>query len=184
MGIYPTMRMIGLVWDRFSEDSYRSRTGSMPAFVAGALFVFLGILLVQVRVTEVPAAQPTDTRKFKIIDRELISAGIIGATIVTLITASDFSMMTTLETQFNARLDMTALGFSIAFSALMLSRLIFQIPLGRLSDRIGRKPLVIGGIMSLIGGWVVYQFVPETITLQPAAQSAGPEIPERSWNSK
>jgi MFS family permease len=55
--------------------------------------------------------------------------------------------MTPLETEFNARLHETALDFSIAFSALMFSRLVLQIPLGRLSDRYGRKIFIISGLI-------------------------------------
>jgi MFS family permease len=52
-----------------------------------------------------------------------------------------------LEEQFNIRLHESAFSFSIAFSALMVSRVLFQIPLGRLSDHIGRKPLIIAGLI-------------------------------------
>ena len=57
--------------------------------------------------------------------------------------------MVTLEKQFNTRLHQTAVGFSIAFSALMVTRLFFQFPLGRLSARIGRKPLIIAGLVAI-----------------------------------
>jgi MFS family permease len=40
-----------------------------------------------------------------------------------------------------------AFGFSIAFSALMIGRLIFQVPLGRLSDRFGRRPFAFLGLI-------------------------------------
>jgi MFS family permease len=56
-------------------------------------------------------------------------------------------MMSTLEDQFNTRLGITAFAFSIAFSALMISRLIFQVPIGRWSDRIGRKGLIVAGLV-------------------------------------
>jgi MFS family permease len=45
------------------------------------------------------------------------------------------------------RLSQTATSFGIAFSALMVGRLVFQIPLGRLSDKIGRKPVIIAGLI-------------------------------------
>ena len=60
-----------------------------------------------------------------------------------------FTMVTTLQNEFNARLNMNALGFSIAFSSLMIGRLFLQIPLGRLSDRIGRKPVILAGLILL-----------------------------------
>ncbi len=51
------------------------------------------------------------------------------------------------EPGISAKLGMGAFGFGIAFSALMVSRLLFQVPLGRLSDRLGRKPLVLAGLL-------------------------------------
>ena len=56
-------------------------------------------------------------------------------------------MVTTLENEFNTRLSITAFEFGVAFSVLMIGRFVFQIPLGRLSDFIGRKPLVLTGLL-------------------------------------
>ena len=71
----------------------------------------------------------------------------MSAAIATFIMASSFSMVTTLENEFNARLQINAFDFSIAFSVLIIGRLLFQIPLGRLSDFIGRKPIIILGMI-------------------------------------
>lgn len=106
------------------------------------------MILVQIWVREIPPSIVGKAkRSFRIIDWELLTAGILGLGIATFVMASAFSMMTTLEKQFNVRLHETAFGFSIAFSALMVSRLLFQIPLGRLSDRVGRKPLIVLGLI-------------------------------------
>jgi MFS family permease len=80
----------------------------------------------------------------------VLNKGLLSAATATFMMASAFSLMTTLENEFNSRLHMNAFHFAIAFSSLMLSRLIFQIPSGRLSDRFGRRPFVIGGLL-LIG---------------------------------
>jgi MFS family permease len=45
---------------------------------------------------------------------------------------------------------MNALGFSVAFSSLMIGRLILQIPLGRLSDYVGRRPVILSGLILMI----------------------------------
>ncbi len=79
--------------------------------------------------------------------------------------ASAFSMITTLENEFNARLQQTALGFGIAFSALTVTRLIFQIPLGRLSDRIGRKPVIIAGLVLMAPATGIMGYVTTTLQL-------------------
>jgi MFS family permease len=79
--------------------------------------------------------------------------------------ASDFSMLVTLERQFNTRLDETAFAFSIAFSALMISRLMFQVPLGQLSDRVGRKPLIISGLILMVPATALLGYAASTLQL-------------------
>jgi MFS family permease len=79
--------------------------------------------------------------------------------------SSSFAMMSPLENEFNARLDQTAIGFGVAFSALMVSRLLLQTPLGRLSDRIGRKPLVVGGLLLLVPATALMGYVSTTLQL-------------------
>ena len=148
MGIYSTMRMLGFAIGPLLGGILYDHFGFDTAFYAGGAFILLAVILVQVWVKEIPPHILGRTkRSFQIIDWEMLTAGILGLGIATFVMASAFSMMTTLETQFSARLHETAFGFSIAFSALMVSRLIFQIPLGRLSDRVGRKPFILAGLM-------------------------------------
>lgn len=146
MGVYTTMRMVGFAAGPLIGGFLHVHFGFNAAFYAGAAFVLIGLLLVRLWVRDVPAPPEEQRRPFKIIDRELMDRGIIGLAAATFVMANAFSMVITLEKQFNERLNLTALGFGVAFSALMISRLLFQIPLGRLSDHIGRKPLIIAGL--------------------------------------
>jgi MFS family permease len=148
MGVYTSMRMagfaVGPLLGGFLLDNY----GFNLSFYVGAAFIVIGVLMVQLWVRDTPVrAKKEAPRAFRIIDRELLSAGILGGAFATFVMAGDFSMISALEKQINTRLDQTAFGFGVAFSALIISRLIFQIPLGRLSDRIGRKPLIIAGLI-------------------------------------
>ncbi len=148
MGIYATMRMIGFAGGPLIGGLLVVTTGFASAFIAGAAFVLVGLIIVWLWIDEPPAPKlPAPPGGFRIFEPKLLSTGILGAGFATFLMASSFSMMTTLEHQFNQRLNQTALGFSFAFSALMVSRLLFQVPLGRLSDRIGRKPLIISGLI-------------------------------------
>jgi MFS family permease len=166
MGIYSTMRMLGfaigpllggLLYDHFGFDT---------AFYTGGAFILLAVILVHVWVKEIPPSiVDRAKRPFRIIDWELLTAGILGLGVATFVMASAFSMMTTLEKQFNARLHETAFGFSIAFSALMVSRLIFQIPLGRLSDRVGRKPFILAGLILMAPATALLGEVESTLQL-------------------
>jgi MFS family permease len=148
MGFYSTMRILGFCLGPLIGGFLQVHFGFNAAFYAGAGFSFLAMLLVQLWVHDAPVAKKAAvTKKFQIIDPSLLSAGILSAGLATFVMANGFSMVTTLENEFNARLDMTALGFGVAFSVLMVGRLVFQIPLGRLSDFIGRKPLVVLGLL-------------------------------------
>lgn len=151
MGFYTTMRMIGFALGPLLGGFLQVHFGFNASFSAGAGFIFLSFVLVQLWVPEKPVSvQPAqEQQRFRIIDRKLITPGILGAALATFLMASNFSMMTTLENEFNERLQQTALGFSVAFSALMVSRLLFQVPFGRLSDRIGRKPLIVAGLIMM-----------------------------------
>jgi MFS family permease len=162
MGIYSTMRMVGFAIGPLAGGVLFDCYGFNAAFVVGSCFILLGILLVQVWVREsrTQIMQVEKKPAFKIFDVSLLNKGIVGTGFATFIMAADFSMISALENEFNARLDQTALGFGIAFSALIASRLIFQIPLGRWSDRIGRRPLIIAGLIlmapaTLLLGYVV-----------------------------
>lgn len=166
MGIYTTMRMVGFAIGPLLGGFLHVQFGFTAAFYAGAAAIFIGMVLVQFWVHEIPVDTPAEKgRPFRIVDRELLTAGIIGLAIATFVMASAFSMMTTLEEQFNTRLDQTALGFGVAFSALMISRLIFQIPLGRLSDYIGRKPIIIIGLLLMAPTTILLGLVSTTFQL-------------------
>jgi MFS family permease len=166
MGIYSTMRMVGFAGGPLISGFLLVTFGFPSVFIAGAAFVLLGMIIVSVWVKEPqvpPNAVPAEG--FLMFDRKLLDPGIVGAGLATFLMASSFSMMTTLEHQFNERLDQTALGFSVAFSALMVSRLLFQVPLGRLSDRIGRKPLLIGGLVLMGPATALLGMVTSTLQL-------------------
>ncbi|NIP60060.1 MAG: MFS transporter [Gemmatimonadetes bacterium] len=150
MGIYTTCRMIGIAAGPILGGFIFDRWGFAPAFYVAAGLIALGMLLVQLWVDEVEDAPPPPTAgAIRIFDRELHNPGILGTTFAVFVMAAAITMMATLERQFNERLAQTALAFGIAFSALMVSRLAFQGPFGWLSDRVGRKPLVVAGLVLL-----------------------------------
>ncbi len=169
MGIYTTFRMVGFAGGPLLAGILYERLGFSAAFYAGAFAVFLGLVAVQVYVHEPPPnpvhREPARRRPFKIIDRELLSPGIVGVAAATMVMSMTFSLMATLEKQFNSRLNESAIGFSIAFSALMVSRLLFQIPLGRLSDHVGRKGVIIAGLCLLVPATVLLGEARSTLEL-------------------
>ncbi len=149
MGVYTTLRMVGLsigpplgglLYDRISFDA---------AFYAGAAAILVGIVMVQVWVKATPT-QPRPKQQLgrvRFINPALLTPGMLGLGFGTFTMANAFSMLTPLEQQFNTRLNQGSVSFGLAFTALLVSRLIFQIPLGTLSDRRGRKLLIILGLV-------------------------------------
>jgi len=166
MGIYTSMRMVGLAIGPLIGGFLHDHVGFHAAFYTSTAFIALGVLLVHFWVHETPDKERgKDAGAFRVLDRELLTAGIIGLAIATFLMASSFSMMSALEKQFNQRLGQGALGFGLAFSALMVSRLLAQTPLGWLSDRIGRKPLIIAGLILMAPATVLLGLAATTFQL-------------------
>ena len=116
MGFYSTMRMSGFALGPLIGGFLQVHFGFNTAFCTGAGFSFLAMLLVQLWVDDAPLPENAAVaKKFQIIDPSLLNAGILSAALATFVMANGFSMVTTLENEFNARLEMTALGFAIAF---------------------------------------------------------------------
>lgn len=149
MGFYSMMRMIGFAIGPLAGGYLHVQYGFDAAFLMGGGLILLGLLLVQFWVKEPAASAGGGAEIRPLFDRDLLTEGRLFLAMATFFMASAFSMMSALENEFNARLDQTALGFGVAFSALTITRLIFQMPLGRLSDRVGRKMLIVAGLILL-----------------------------------
>lgn len=147
MGVFSSFRMIGFAIGPLLGGYLQVYFGFDAAFYTGAALILLSMILVQWWVDEVKI-EPDDTDShFAMFDKSLYSTGILTAALSVFVIACCFSMVTTLENAFNARLNITAIGFSFAFSTLIISRLIFQIPLGYFSDNYGRRPFIIVGLV-------------------------------------
>jgi MFS family permease len=165
MGVYSTFRMVGFAMGPLLGGLLHVYFGFNAAFLVGAGFLVVAILLVHFTVKEAPAA--VEKVRPGIEGEGMVEKGIgagaeegggafrvptattLALMASTIVMASSLSMIAALETEFNARLSQTALGFGIAFSALTVARLFVQIPVGRLSDRIGRKKLIVLGLVAL-----------------------------------
>jgi len=64
--------------------------------------------------------------------------------------AVTIALFATLEGPIRARLDESTFLFALQFAAVVLSNVLLQVPIGRASDRYGRRPFVIAGFVVLI----------------------------------
>lgn len=145
MGVFSSFRMVGFAAGPLLGGYLQVYFGFDVAFYTGAALILLSMILVQWWVDEVKI-EPNENDHFAIFDKSLYNTGIVTAALSVFVIACCFSMVTTLENAFNARLNITAVGFSFAFSTLIITRLIFQIPLGYFSDNNGRRPFIIIGL--------------------------------------
>jgi MFS family permease len=178
MGVYSTFRMVGFATGPLLAGFLHVKFGFNAAFIVGAAFLVVAMILVQVTVKEEapeaaasePDASPGGEDASATPSSEqrrgiLPSPTILGLMVSTIVLACSLSMISALENEFNDRLSQTALGFGVAFSALTVSRLFVQIPIGRLSDRIGRKVLIIVGLLALAPLTVLFGYVTSTAQL-------------------
>jgi len=170
MGVYSTFRMVGFATGPLLAGFLHVYVGFNAAFLAGATFLGIAVLLVQFTVQEPPRTETPsggfagrgDPPRRAAMAPTATNLVLMASTIVM---ASSLSMISALENEFNDRLSQTALGFGIAFSALTVARLFVQIPLGRLSDRIGRKKLIVTGLIALAPLTILFGFVTSTLQL-------------------
>jgi MFS family permease len=166
MGIYTTFRMVGFAVGPLVGGFLQVTYGFNAVFFTGTAFLLLAMVLVRVLVKEEPVdVSASRSQPLRLFNPEIFTSAMVSLGLAMFFMASAFSMMTTLENEFNARLHETALGFGIAFSALTFSRLIFQIPLGRLSDKIGRKPLLVTGLIAMAPATALLGFATSTVQL-------------------
>jgi MFS family permease len=150
MGFFTTLRMAGLAIGPLLGGLLHTHFGFDTAFICATAIVVVAIVIVQLGVDTVDNSQSaTAQSSSRFFDRSLFTPQLLTAAAATFVMATAFTLVTTLQNEFNARLNTTAFGFSIGFSALMIARLIFQTLLGKMSDRYGRKPLVFYGLLVL-----------------------------------
>jgi MFS family permease len=164
MGLYTALRMVGFAIGPVLGGFLHDRFGFDVSFYAGTAFILLGWVMVQLWVRKVPQAMTRGEKpKLRFFDSGFLSSGLVSLAFASFAMAAAFSMVATLENEFNVRLHQTALAFGVGFSALTASRLLFQFPAGWLSDRVGRKVLVLAGLGLMAAATPVLGFARTTL---------------------
>jgi MFS family permease len=163
MGVFSTFRVSSLAVGPLLGGIVHDHFGFSAVFYTAAGCILLAALLVQWWVKEVRDQQ---IQTFRIWDRSLYANGMPALGFATFVMAGSFAMIAPLEQRMNAHLNESPTVFGVAFSALMVARIIVQFPLGRLSDRKGRKFLIVAGLVlltiaTLLIGWATapWQFI-------------------------
>lgn len=179
MGAFSTARMLGFATGPLVGAYLKETISFEAAFIAGAVAASVSLILVLVFVPEVRVGEEarrlgkqgdgrtgsdplreSNSGEVGRIMRQLILVGV-----AIFVMALSMGLMTALETELNRRLNQNAIGYGITFSMLTVGLLLFQIPIGHWSDRIGRKGPILWGMVMMVPLTVLQGFAPSTFWL-------------------
>ncbi|NLV14764.1 MFS transporter [Haloarcula argentinensis] len=127
-------------------------SGFTAAFAIAVLGAVVSFALVWALIQDPPfEAEAGKDLSIAILDREgegLDSVFVLG--VGTFMMASTIALFATLEGPVRMRLDESTLFFSVQFAAVVIANVVFQVPIGRASDRFGRRPFIVGGFVILV----------------------------------
>lgn len=183
MGVFNTFRLIGFGFGPIVAGgvvlagpyvfSVGSRTLSISgfdaAFYVAALGAALSFALVWFFVfdAEESAASAGEDLSIAVLDTDgrhlLDPVFALGA--ATLFMAIGIALFATLQATINARLGQGELAFGLQFAAVVLANVVFQVPVGRASDRLGRRPFLVVGFIILVPSVLAQGIVTKPTTM-------------------
>lgn len=142
IGIYASLRGFAFGMGSVLGGAVVTYYGYVFSFYISAALVFLSLVLISVfvketRIPQEKSLQETTDQKSPLINILAIAMFMMMVGIM---------LILSLLPAYQSRLIATEFALSIAFSAYVIARIIFQVPMGIVSDRFGRKFLIIAGI--------------------------------------
>lgn len=173
MGIYNSLRLLGFGTGPLaagvvvSSGPYHLPFGiSLDGFEATFLLAGLGALLsagfVALFVRDAERTRPTAEKlaiRVRSASPDRVLDPIFTLGVATLFMAACIALLATIEPEVNRRLDQGPTLFAVQFAVFILSVALAQPVVGRASDRWGRKPFVVWGLLLLIPTTVVQGLV-------------------------
>jgi len=168
-GVFNTFRLIGFGFGPIIAGvvitgglaanevvTYRFAGTAISGFTAAFAIAVLGAVVSFVLVWALIKDPPVDAEASKdlsiaILDREgegLDPVFVLG--VGTFMMATTIALFATLEGPIRMRLDESTLFFSVQFAAVVIANVVFQVPIGRASDRFGRRPFIVAGFVILV----------------------------------
>ncbi len=131
----------------------RAVSGYTAAFAVAVAGAILSFALVALLIEDPPESADAAGKNLSIAildpdGRGLDSVFVLG--VGTFLMATTIALFATLEGPVRARLDESTLFFSVQFAAVVIANVMLQVPIGRASDRYGRRPFVVAGFVILV----------------------------------
>jgi MFS family permease len=186
-GVFNTFRLIGfgfgpiiagvLITGGFSSSevvTYQIVGAAVSGFdaafavaVAGALVSFaLVSWLVEDPEREVAAS---DDLSVAILGTDQLLDPVFVVGVGTFFMATGIAIYATLQEVVNTALGQGPFLFSVQFAAVVIANVLFQVPIGRASDKYGRRPFLVAGFALLVPSVLLQGYVPEFQALMPAS---------------
>ncbi|RLM50993.1 MFS transporter [Halorubrum sp. Atlit-28R] len=163
-GVYNTFRLIGfgfgpvLAGAVVEAGPYDLSAVGLPvldgfdaAFVAACAGAYLSFTLVFFLVRDADVeAEAGDDVSIRVRGEDRLLDPVFTLGLATVAMGACIALFATLQNQVNVRLDQAPIWFGAQFAAVTIANVIFQVPVGRASDRIGRRPFLLAGFVLLV----------------------------------
>ncbi len=173
MGLYNTFRLLGvglgpigagLIVDAGPYTlAGLELSGFDAAFLAAGATVFLSFVLVAVFVSDPDELEASAGEDLSIDvfarERGRLFDPIFTLGVSALFMAIAIGLIGALEPIINERLDQQTTWFGLQFGAFVLAQVLLQLPVGKASDRFGRRPFLLAGLAVLAPATLAQGFV-------------------------
>lgn len=138
-------------------------SGFDTAFYVAAASALVSFLLVALFVSDPKQTQANASQNLSVAirdseNRQLLDP-VFAVGVATLFMAIGLTLFATLEPVINERLGQGGELFAVQFAAATIANIVFQVPIGRASDRYGRRPFLLVGFVILVPSTLVQGFV-------------------------
>ena len=190
MGIYNTFRLVGFGAGPIAAGAVVAAgpyelpigstvtvTGFEMAFLIATVTALISLLLVLVLITDPERTKAAAGKRPSISFRDprgrqpvnpVVTLGI--ATLIMMIAIAIFA---TIQNEVNAHLEQGSTWFGLQFAAFVFAQILLQTPIGAASDRLGRRPFIVWGMVLLVPTTLIQGFVPTSETMFAARLAQG-----------
>jgi MFS family permease len=166
-GVFNTLRLIGFGFGPIVAGIVIETVSVDAAFavaVVGALVSFL-LVVILVEDPERTETSAADDLSVAVRGGDSLFDPVFALGLGTFCMAIGIALFATLEGQINERLSQGTFLFGVQFGAVVIANVVFQIPIGRASDRIGRRPFLLAGFLLLVPTTLAQGFVTDSLLM-------------------
>ncbi len=181
-GVFNTFRLIGFGFGPIvagvviSSGPYGTPWGELTGFNAAFGIAVLGAVvsfaLVSLLIEDPPRSESdaSDDLSFRVLDRSggTLLDPVFTLGVGTLFMATTIALFATLQRNITTALGEGSFLFSVQFAAVVIANILLQVPIGRASDRYGRRPFIVAGFALLVPSVLLQGYVPDFVAMLDA----------------